>query len=72
MSEVESSKVVALIGLGRMGQPMATRLSEAGYHMIGYDVDAAVRAAACPVLIVPPVVETEGAAQRSSDTLAGA
>lgn len=40
--------------------------------LLGSVGDAVVRAAACPVLIVPPMVEAESAAQRASNTLAGA
>jgi 3-hydroxyisobutyrate dehydrogenase len=34
---------IAFFGLGRMGTPMTSRLLEAGYHVRGYDVDAAAR-----------------------------
>lgn len=34
---------VAFIGLGRMGMPMATRLSAAGYRLRGYDSSPAAR-----------------------------
>ena len=43
-----------------------------GRVMLGSVSDAVVRAAACPVLVVPPAVEAEGVAQIVSDTLAGA
>jgi len=43
-----------------------------GRVMLGSVSDAVVRAAACPVLVVPPAVEAEGVAQTVSDTLAGA
>lgn len=36
---------VGFVGLGRMGQPMAGRLAEAGYHVTGFDVSEAARAA---------------------------
>jgi 3-hydroxyisobutyrate dehydrogenase len=34
---------IGFAGLGRMGQPMATRLAEAGYRVIGFDVSQAAR-----------------------------
>jgi hypothetical protein len=39
--------------------------------VLGSVCDAVVRAAACPVLVIPPAVEAEGVAQRESDVLAG-
>jgi nucleotide-binding universal stress UspA family protein len=63
---LRSSHGVDLLVLGSRGRGPLRRI------VLGSVSDAVVRAAACPVLIVPPVVETEGAAQRSSDTLAGA
>ena len=33
--------VVGFVGLGQMGAPMATRLTEAGYQVQGYDVSEA-------------------------------
>ena len=35
--------VVGLIGLGRMGTPMAARIAAAGHRLIGYDIAAAKR-----------------------------
>ena len=29
---------IGLIGLGEMGQPMASRLMQAGWHVVGYDI----------------------------------
>ncbi len=43
-----------------------------GRVMLGSVSDAVVRAAACPVLVVPPALEAAGAAQTTSDTLASA
>ena len=37
---------IGFAGLGRMGQPMAARLAAAGYHVTGFDVSSAARAAA--------------------------
>ena len=34
---------IGFAGLGRMGQPMASRLAEAGYRIIGFDVSQAAR-----------------------------
>ncbi|CAN5319786.1 NAD(P)-dependent oxidoreductase [soil metagenome] len=36
---------IAFVGLGNMGMPMATRLVEAGYPVVGFDVAEPVRAA---------------------------
>ena len=35
------TKTVGLIGLGLMGQALATRLIPAGFRVLGYDIDAA-------------------------------
>src|SRR5262249_59410767 len=32
-------ETIGLIGLGEMGQPMASRLMQGGWHVIGYDVE---------------------------------
>ena len=37
--------VVGFVGLGRMGTPMARRLTAAGYRVCGFDVDESARAA---------------------------
>jgi len=62
---LRSSQGVDLLVLGSRRRGPLRRI------MLGSVSDTVVRAAACPVLIVPPLVETEGAAQRASDTLAG-
>ena len=43
---LREGSTVALIGLGRMGLPMASRLAAAGYRVRGHDVSAAAREAA--------------------------
>jgi 3-hydroxyisobutyrate dehydrogenase len=57
---------IAFFGLGRMGTPMTRRLLAAGYHVRGYDVDAAARArsadAAGTEAAATPVAALEGAA----------
>ncbi len=63
---LRSSHGVDLLVLGSRGRGPLHRL------VLGSVSDAVVRAAACPVLVVPPLVESEGAAHCSSDTLAGA
>jgi 3-hydroxyisobutyrate dehydrogenase len=37
--------VIGFAGLGRMGQPMASRLAAAGYRVAGFDISAAAREA---------------------------
>jgi 3-hydroxyisobutyrate dehydrogenase len=37
--------VIGFVGLGNMGMPMATRLVDAGYRVVGFDVAAPVREA---------------------------
>jgi nucleotide-binding universal stress UspA family protein len=55
---------VDLLVLGSRGRgPLRTLL-------LGSVCDVVVRAAACPVLVVPPSSEGEDPAQRDSDTLA--
>jgi nucleotide-binding universal stress UspA family protein len=61
---VRSSHGVDLLVLGSRRRGPLRRM------VLGSVGDAVVRAAACPVLVVPPMVETEGAAQRASSTLA--
>jgi nucleotide-binding universal stress UspA family protein len=63
---VRSSHGVDLLVLG------SRRRGPLRHMVLGSVGDAVVRAAACPVLIVPPIVETDGAAQRASNTLADA
>ena len=38
------SKTVGIIGLGIMGSAIARNLVERGWHVIGFDIDAAKRA----------------------------
>ena len=46
---------IGFIGLGRMGQPMARRLVEAGFHVAGYDVrEEAIAAARAHDLVTLP------------------
>ena len=40
-----SSEQIGLVGLGLMGSAIARRLLAAGFHVLGYDVDASKRAA---------------------------
>jgi nucleotide-binding universal stress UspA family protein len=62
---LEVTGSVDLLVLGSRGRGPVRRL------LLGSVCDAVVRAAACPVLVVPPAGETEGLAQRESDALAG-
>ena len=39
------AELVGVVGLGRMGRPMAANLIRAGFPTVGYDVDAAVTTA---------------------------
>ncbi len=63
---LHSSHGVDLLVLGSRRRGPLRRM------VLGSVGDAVARAAACPVLIVPPIVETEGALQRASNTLADA
>jgi 3-hydroxyisobutyrate dehydrogenase len=40
---IKPGDTIGFAGLGRMGQPMAARLAEAGYGVVGLDVSAAAR-----------------------------
>jgi 3-hydroxyisobutyrate dehydrogenase len=46
MAEVAPGTRIGLVGLGRMGLPMAARLVDAGYSVQGFDIDPAARGAA--------------------------
>ncbi len=63
---LRSSDDVDLLVLGSRGRGPLRRM------VLGSVGDTVVRAAGCPVLIVPPMVETEGAGHGASDTLADA
>jgi nucleotide-binding universal stress UspA family protein len=63
---LRSSHGVDLLVLGSRRRGPLRRM------LLGSVGDAVVRAAACPVLIVAPIVETKGAAQPASNTPAGA
>jgi nucleotide-binding universal stress UspA family protein len=63
---LEVTRSVDLLVLGSRGRGPVRRL------VLGSVCDAVVRAAACPVLVVPPAGETVGLAQRRSDALSGA
>jgi len=63
---IRSSHGVDLLVLGSHGRGPLGRVS------LGSVSDAVVRAAACPVLVVPSAVEAEDVAQPESDALAGA
>jgi nucleotide-binding universal stress UspA family protein len=63
---IRSSHGVDLLVLGSHGRGPLGRVA------LGSVSDAVVRAAACPVLVVPSVVVAEGVPQSPSDTLAGA
>ena len=63
---LRSSRSVDLLVLGCRRRGPLRRL------VLGSVSDAVVRAAACPVLIVPPLVETAGLVQPVGDTRAGA
>ena len=63
---IRSSHDVDLLVLG------SHRRGPLGRALLGSVSDAVVRAAACPVLVVPSVVVAKGVAQPASDTLAGA
>jgi nucleotide-binding universal stress UspA family protein len=62
---LEVTHSVDLLVLGSRGRGPVRRM------VLGSVCDAVVRAAACPVLVIPPTVEAEGVAQRESDALAG-
>src|SRR5262245_19076461 len=58
---------IGLIGLGEMGQPMASRLVQAGWRVVGYDIQdgalkqavaAGVRPAASPAEVARAVDRT--------------
>lgn len=38
-SEISPPATVGFVGLGNMGQPMATNLAKAGYRVVGFDLD---------------------------------
>jgi nucleotide-binding universal stress UspA family protein len=63
---LEVTHSVDLLVLGSRGRGPVRRL------LLGSVCDAVVRAAACPVLVVPPAGETESLGQPESDALAGA
>jgi 3-hydroxyisobutyrate dehydrogenase-like beta-hydroxyacid dehydrogenase len=42
MSKIEVRRV-GIVGLGKMGQPMARHLREAGFEVTGYDIDERAR-----------------------------
>ena len=63
---IRSSHGVDLLVLGSHGRGPLGRV------VLGSVSDAVVRAAACPVLVVPSAVEAEDVAQPESDALAGA
>jgi nucleotide-binding universal stress UspA family protein len=63
---LEITHSVDLLVLGSRGRSPVRRL------VLGSVCDAVVRAAACPVLVIPPAVEAEGPPQRETDPLAGA
>jgi 3-hydroxyisobutyrate dehydrogenase len=55
-SEIVPPAQIGFVGLGRMGQPMARRLSASGYRIVAHDLDPAALRRAC---------ETTGAASSS-------
>lgn len=60
---------IAVIGLGKLGQPMAVAFAQAGHNVIAYDVDADVRASVGSKV---PTVDEPGLAEEmlTCDTLA--
>jgi 3-hydroxyisobutyrate dehydrogenase-like beta-hydroxyacid dehydrogenase len=56
---------VGIIGLGKMGHPMARHLRKAGFDVCGYDIDARVRSAAQPLGIA--IAANPGAVADESD-----
>src|SRR5262249_57541799 len=67
-------ETIGLIGLGEMGQPMASRLMQGGWHVIGYDVEdkaldqavaAGVRQAGSPADVARAVDRTIGSLVRT-------
>jgi len=63
---IRSSHGIDLLVLGSHGRGPLGRV------VLGSVSDAVVRAAVCPVLVVPSAVKAEGVAQPASDTRAGA
>ena len=59
---------VALIGLGKMGVPMALRLAEAGFRVRGHDSSAAARAR-FPAASGVAVMEDAGEAVRGAPAI---
>jgi 3-hydroxyisobutyrate dehydrogenase-like beta-hydroxyacid dehydrogenase len=56
---------VGIIGLGKMGNPMARHLRKAGFDVSGYDIDAAARSTAQPLGI--GIATNPGAVAEQSD-----
>jgi 3-hydroxyisobutyrate dehydrogenase-like beta-hydroxyacid dehydrogenase len=56
---------VGIIGLGKMGHPMARHLRKAGFDVSGYDIDARARSAAQPSGIA--IAANPGAVAEQSD-----
>lgn len=54
---------IAVIGLGKLGQPMAVAFAKAGHNVIAYDVDSGVRAS---VKSKVPTVDEPGLAEEMS------
>lgn len=44
MGDAPEIRTIGFVGLGNMGAPMASRLAQAGYHVVGYDVQESARA----------------------------
>lgn len=59
---LDKSEGVAVIGLGKMGLPMARHLCAAGFHVVGYDVSAQALAAAGEFGVKPAASPAEAAA----------
>ena len=59
------AQVIAFVGLGNMGQPMAAKLVRAGHRVLGYDPSEAARAAASAsgVEIVPSGADAAAVAE---------
>jgi 3-hydroxyisobutyrate dehydrogenase len=59
---------VGFVGLGRMGQPMLSRLASAGYRVVGFDLDEATRSRArerVPAATIADQIEAVAAGTRA-------